>query len=50
MTESSQMEVDPVMVEYVTDRKVIAKAYLEGWFLIDLMSTLPYGLFLGGTS
>lgn len=27
--------------ELVTDRRLIAKDYLKGWFLIDLLSTVP---------
>ena len=27
--------------ELIEDRKLIAKDYLKGWFLIDLLSTVP---------
>jgi hyperpolarization activated cyclic nucleotide-gated potassium channel 2 len=31
-----------VRQEMVTDRKVIAKRYLKGWFFLDLLATLPF--------
>lgn len=31
-------------MRFVTDRKVIAKDYLKGWFTIDLLSIIPFDL------
>ena len=31
-----------VRQEMVTDRKVIARRYLKGWFFLDLLATLPF--------
>ncbi len=28
--------------ELVTDRKLIARRYLKGWFVLDLLATLPF--------
>lgn len=33
-------------LQMVDDRKVIAKKYLSGWFLIDIMSIMPFDLIL----
>jgi hypothetical protein len=30
----------------VEDRKVIAKDYLKGWFLIDLLAIIPFDLLM----
>lgn len=27
---------------YETDKRIIAKTYLKGWFLTDVVTTLPY--------
>ncbi|CAM9123551.1 unnamed protein product, partial [Chrysoparadoxa australica] len=35
--------------EVVTDRRLIARRYLRGWFWLDLISTLPFGLMLAAT-
>lgn len=32
----------------ITDRKVIAKLYLKGWFTIDLFAVLPFDILFGG--
>jgi hypothetical protein len=32
--------------KYVKDRWVIARAYLRGWFILDLISTIPLELLL----
>jgi hypothetical protein len=29
---------------YETDKRIIAKTYLKGWFLIDVVTTVPYQL------
>jgi voltage-gated potassium channel len=29
---------------FITDRKIIAKNYLRGWFTIDFISAIPFGL------
>ena len=31
-------------MRFVTDRKKIAKDYLQGWFTIDLLSIVPFDL------
>lgn len=30
--------------KYITDRKIIAKKYLKGWFIVDFISFLPINL------
>jgi uncharacterized membrane protein len=32
------------MYEMIDDRKVIAKNYLSGWFIIDVLAITPFGL------
>lgn len=34
--------------EVITSRKQIAKAYLKGWFTIDVLAILPFTLFFSG--
>jgi len=29
---------------YETDKRIIAKTYLKGWFLMDVVTTVPYQL------
>lgn len=36
--------------ETVTDRKLIAKQYLKGWFAIDFFAIFPFNLFFQGNS
>ena len=33
----------------VANRGVVARRYLKGWFIIDLVATIPFDLLLGGT-
>jgi len=33
----------------VEDRKIIAKEYLRGWFLIDLLAIIPFDLLMTTT-
>jgi hypothetical protein len=39
----------PVMVDgqLVTDRKTIARRYLKGWFVLDVIATVPWDLIFG---
>ena len=30
--------------EIVDDRKMIAKNYLNTWFIVDILSSIPYGI------
>tara|TARA_B110000285_G_C14782361_1_gene449154 strand:- start:359 stop:568 length:210 start_codon:yes stop_codon:yes gene_type:complete len=30
----------------ISDRKIISKTYLKGWFMIDLISIFPFDLIL----
>jgi len=41
--------IAPVMVDghLVTDRKTIARRYLKGWFVLDVIATVPWELFFG---
>ena len=34
---------------YIYDRKLIVKAYLKGWFLIDLVATFPISMIVSST-
>ena len=34
------------MYEMIDDRKVIAKTYLSGWFVIDLLAIIPFTVIL----
>ena len=37
---------DEKKVYEITDKKVIAKKYLKGWFWVDLISILPFDIML----
>ena len=34
----------------ITDGKIIAKTYLKSWFVLDLISSIPIGLFTSDKS
>lgn len=42
ITFNSAFEND--MLETIDDRKAIAKNYIKGWFLLDLLSVMPFDL------
>lgn len=33
----------------VTNRKIIGKQYIKGWFLIDILAIIPFDVFFGGS-
>lgn len=33
----------------IVDRGIIAKTYIKGWFFIDIFTTVPFNLFMGGS-
>ena len=37
-------------MEMIQDRKAIAKAYLSGWFLVDILAIIPFDLLMAATS
>lgn len=37
---------DEKKVYEITDKKLIAKKYLKGWFWVDLISILPFDIML----
>ncbi|MFM8983367.1 MAG: ion transporter [Spartobacteria bacterium] len=39
----------PVVVDghLITDRKIIARRYLKGWFILDVIATVPWDVFFG---
>ena len=36
-------------MELIEDRKSIAKSYLKGWFIIDLLAVIPFDIILNAT-
>lgn len=40
---------DDQKVYEITDRRVIARKYLKGWFIVDILSILPIDIILIGT-
>lgn len=39
---------DPISGEYITEYKLIAQRYLQGWFAVDLLATLPVDYIVRG--
>ena len=37
-------------LEVIEDRYAIAKTYLTGWFLIDVIAIVPFSLFIGSSA
>ncbi len=42
----------PVMVngQFVADRKLLVRRYLKGWFVLDVLATVPWDVFFGSAA
>lgn len=39
---------DPISGEYITEYRAIAQRYLQGWFAVDVLATLPVDYIVRG--